>query len=137
VTVGLFKNMNELYKAGGSPLSSEAGEKRAASRKDGLAKMTAAQELLAHHTQMAQLAANGDDATALVLDARQTDRSINLQPVIDFELQVTRLGLPPYPLQLSQPVPQLHLSKVQAGANVAAKVDPENPEAVFLDFGRS
>jgi len=60
-----------------------------------------------------------------------------MQPVIDFELQVTRPGLPPYPLQLSQPVPQLYLSKIQPGANLAAKVDPENPDSVFLDFGRS
>lgn len=135
--MGLFKNMNALYKAGGSPLSSEASEKRVASMEGAAAKMAAAQEQLAQQAQMAQLATNGADATALVLEASQTDRTINMQPVIDFELQVTRPGLPPYPLQLSQPVPQLYLSKIQPGANLAAKVDPANPDSVFLDFGRS
>jgi hypothetical protein len=104
---------------------------------DAQAKMAAAQEMMARQTQMMNLAATGADASATIIDARQTTQLINYEPVIELDLHVIVAGGAPYPLTVSQPVPQLYLAKAQAGGTLKAKVDPADPSAVFLDFARS
>jgi hypothetical protein len=135
--VGLFKNMNDLYKAGGEPLGEGARAKRSDRMANAKSRMAAAQEMMADQTWLMNLAATGTDVSAIVLDARQTTQMINLQPVIELDLQIMADGRPPYPLTLRQPIPQLYLSKVQAGGALRAKVDPADPSAVYLDLASS
>lgn len=135
--MGLFKNMNDLYKAGGEPLGSGRHAKRSATLADAQSRMAAAKEMMAQQTQTMTLAATGADASAMILDARQTTQMINFEPVVELDLNVVLDGRPPYPLTVRQPVPQLYLAKVQAGGTLKAKVDPADPSAVFLDFARS
>jgi hypothetical protein len=135
--MGLFKNMNELYKAGGEPMGAGRHAKRSERLADAKSRMAGAQEMMAEQTRMMSLATTGSDASATILEARQTTQMINFEPVIELDLHVMAEGRPPYPLTLCQPVPQLYLSKVQPGATVRAKVDPADPSSVFLDLARS
>jgi hypothetical protein len=135
--MGLFKNMNDLYKAGGEPMGKGRHAKRSEMLANAQSKMGAAQEMLAEQTRMATLAATGADATATILDARQTAQMINFEPVIELDLTLIVDGRPPYPLTVRQPVPQLYLAKAQVGGMLKAKVDSADPSAVFLDFARS
>ena len=135
--MGFFKNMNDLYKAGGEPLGNGRHAKRSGRLADANSRMAAAQEMLAQQTRMMNLAATGADASATILEARQTTQMINFEPVVELDLNLIVDGRPPYPLTVRQPVAQLYLAKVQAGGMLKAKVDPTDPSAVFLDFARS
>jgi hypothetical protein len=135
--MGLFKNMNDLYKAGGEPMGKDRHANRSQKMADAQSKMAAAQEMMAQQTRMMNLAATGADASASILEARQTTELINFEPVVELDLNVILDGRPPYPLTVRQPVAQLYLAKVQAGGVLKAKVDPADPSEVFLDFARS
>jgi hypothetical protein len=135
--MGLFKNMNDLYKAGGEPMGKGRHAKRSERLADAQSRMSAAQDMLAQQTRTMNLAMTGADATATIIDARQTTQLINFEPVVEFDLHLMLDGSPPYPVTVSQPVPQLFLAKAQAGGTLKAKVDPADPAAVFLDFAGS
>jgi hypothetical protein len=105
--MGLFKNMNDLYKAGGEPMGKDRYAKRSARLADAQSRMAAAKDMLTQQTQAMNLAATGADASATIIDARQTTQMINFEPVIELDLHVIVDGSPPYPLTVSQPVPQL------------------------------
>jgi hypothetical protein len=135
--MGLFKNMNDMYKAGGEPLGSGRHAARSERMAGAQAKMAAAQEMMAEQTRMLTLATTGADAAATVLEARQTTQMINYEPVIELDVTMIIDGRPPYPLTVRQGVPQLYLAKAQAGGVLKAKVDPADLTAVFLDFARS
>jgi hypothetical protein len=133
--VGLFKNMNDLYKAGGEPMKpGSSADRVSGAMANAKASMAAAQEMLAQQTRSANLAMTGEDATATVIEARQTSQAINFDPVLELDVHVMADGRPPYPVTLRQSVPQLYLAKVQPGATVKAKIDPADPSSVFLDL---
>jgi hypothetical protein len=135
--MGLFKNMNDLYKAGGEPMGKDRHAKRSEKLADAQSRMAAAREMMGQQTRMMNLAASGADASATIIDARQTAQLINFEPVIELDLTMMLDGRPPYPVTVSQPVPQLYLAKAQPGATLKAKVDPTDPSTVFLDFASS
>ncbi|HEX3804554.1 MAG TPA: hypothetical protein VHV75_17135 [Solirubrobacteraceae bacterium] len=135
--MGLFKNMNDLYKAGGEPMGKGRHAQRSEKLANAQSKMSAAREMLAQQTRMMNLAATGTDASATIIDARQTTQMINFEPVVELDLHLVVEGGAPYPLTVSQPVPQLYLAKAQAGGTLKAKIDLADPSAVFLDFARS
>jgi hypothetical protein len=135
--MGLFKNMNDMYKAGGEPLGKGRHGARSEKLANAQSKMAAAQDMLAEQTRMINLATTGADASATVLGVRPTTQMINFEPVVELDLQLMVDGRPPYPLTVSQPVPQLYLTKAQPGAELKAKVDLTDPSTVFLDFARS
>jgi hypothetical protein len=135
--MGLFKNMNDMYKAGGEPLDKGRHAARSEKLANAQSRMAAAQDMLAEQTRMINLATTGADASATVLGVRPTTQTINFEPVVELDLQLIVDGRPPYPLTVSQPVPQLYLTKAQPGAELKAKVDLADPSAVFLDFARS
>jgi hypothetical protein len=82
-----FKGVNELRKMG-KEASNNFDAK--ATMADGMARMQAAQSMFAQQTVAAQLGANGEAATAQVLAARDTGTQINMQPVLEIDLLVTR-----------------------------------------------
>jgi hypothetical protein len=135
--MGLFKNMNDLYKAGGEPLGKGRHARRSELMANAQSRMAQAKEMMTQQTQTMNLAATGVDASATIVSARQTTQMINFEPVVEFDLNMILDGRPPYPLTVSQPVPPLHLAKAQIGGTVKAKVDPADPSAVYLDFAGS
>jgi hypothetical protein len=127
--MGFFKDVNELRKMG-KEASNNFDAK--ATMADGMARMQDAQSMLAQQTVAAQLGANGEAATAQVLAARDTGTQINMQPVLEIDLLVTRAGHPPYPVTVSQLVPNAQLGMLSPGAMISVKIDPANPATVSI-----
>ena len=106
-------------------------------RRDGMARLAAAQDMMAQTTRAANASVNGIDASATVTSARQTGAMINMQPVVELQLTVIPAsGLPPYPATVTQPVSQLSLAALGVGSTLAVKVDPEDPQSIWIDFTR-
>ena len=127
--MGFLKDVNELRKMG-KEASNNFDAK--ATMANGMAQMQAAQNMLAQQTIATQLAGNGEPATAQVLAARDTGTMINMQPVLEIDLLVSREGQPPYPATVSQMIPNAQLGTVTPGAMLAVKVDPSNPQTVLI-----
>jgi hypothetical protein len=130
--MGFFKSMRET-----TQLSKEISKNwdPAAQRRDGMARMAAAQEMMAQTTRAANIAATGIDATATVTAAAQTGAMINMEPVIELSLTVIPAsGLPPYPATIRQPISQMLLPMVGVGSTLAVKVDPSDPQSIWIDF---
>jgi hypothetical protein len=130
--MGLFKSIRETQKIAHEISKDwDPGQQR----RDGMARMRAAQEMMAQTTKAANIAATGIDATATVAAATQTGAMINMDPVVELAMTVIPAsGLPPYPATISQPVNQLQLGRVQVGSNLHVKVDPEDPQSIWIDF---
>jgi hypothetical protein len=104
-------------------------------RRDGIARMAVAHEIITQTTRAANIAATGIDATATVISSMPTDSSINAQPVIELTLTVIPAsGLPPYAAAIKQPIARLLLPLVRVGSRLAVKVDPSDPESIWIDF---
>ena len=58
---------------------------------------------------------------------------INMAPVVDIDLTVFRNGVP-VPMTHQEAVPQVYLSRLQAGANFHVKYDPANPSTLWIDW---
>jgi hypothetical protein len=128
--MGFFKDVNELRKMGREASDNFDAKSTMA---DGMARMKAAQELMAQQTATATLATTGEAATAQVLASRDTGAQINMQPIVEVDLMVTRsTGGPPYPATVRQMIPQVQLGLVAPGSTISVKVDPANPTTVLI-----
>lgn len=96
--------------------------------------MQATNQMMAEQTRLAGIATTGIATAAMITEVTQTELTINNQPTLRIGLTVMPDGRPPYPATVSQPVPQLYLSKATAGATVPVKVDPGNPAAIWIDW---
>jgi hypothetical protein len=127
--MGFFKDVNDLRKMG-KEASKNFDAK--ATMADGMQRMQAAQEMLAQQTTAAHLATTGEQATAQVLASRDTGAFINMQPVLEIDLLVTRAAQPPYPATVRQVVANAQLGLVTPGSTISVKVDPANPSTVLI-----
>jgi hypothetical protein len=128
--MGFFKDVNELRKMGKEASNNFDAKSTMA---DGMARMQAAQELMAQQTQAAQLATTGESATAQVLASRDTGAQINMQPIVEVDLLVTRsTGGAPYPVTVKQMIPNAQLGLVAPGSTIAVRIDPANPQTVLI-----
>ena len=128
--MGFFKDVNELRKMGKEASNNFDVKSTMA---DGMARMQAAQELMAQQTQAAQLATTGESATAQVLASRDTGAQINMQPIVEVDLLVTRsTGGAPYPVTVKQMIPNAQLGLVAPGSTIAVRIDPANPQTVLI-----
>lgn len=132
--MGFFKSVHELNR---QAKEIDATWDRKAQRENAMSRMAAMQETMAEQTRAANIAATGRDATVTVADVRQTSAQVNFDPIIELDLTVFPDGRPPYPATVRQIVSQIYLSKVQPGANLVAKVDAEDPSAIWIDLARS
>jgi hypothetical protein len=57
--------------------------------------------------------------------------------MVELDLTVMAPGNPPYPLTVTQVVPQTQLALLQPGASLKVKVDQSDPSAVWIDFAAS
>ena len=127
--MGFFKDVNELRNMGKEASKNFDAKATMAS---GMERMRAAQEMLAQQTAATTLAASGEAVTAQVLATRDTGTQVNMQPVLEIDLLVTRASQPPYPVTVRRLVPNGQLGLVAPGATIAVKVDPANPATVLI-----
>lgn len=128
--MGLFKDLNTLSKQG-KEIRKNSDMK--ATMANGMAKMQQANAMIAQQTAAAQMAVHGIAATATVAAVRPTGAQMNFDPVCDIDLTVFRNGVP-MPATVRQPVPQVFLARLQPGAPLKVKLDPNDPSVVFIDW---
>ena len=81
-----------------------------------------------------QAMTNGVDATATITAARQTGTQMNFNPVIELDLLVMMPSGVPMPVTRQETVAQLHLARCQVGGNLRVKVEPNNPNSLWIDW---
>ena len=81
-----------------------------------------------------QAITNGVDATATITAARQTGTQVNFNPVVELDLLVMMPSGIPMPVTRQEAVPQLNLARCQPGANLKVKVEPSNPNGLWIDW---
>jgi hypothetical protein len=125
----MFKDLYKINKAAG-----EIGKTwdPAAQMRRGMAQMQVAQQALAQQTSAFTLSETGERAEAQVLAARDTGTQLNLQPMFELDLLVTRPGLPPYPVTIRQVVALAQIGQVTPGATLPVVIDPADPQHILL-----
>lgn len=81
-----------------------------------------------------QAITNGVDATATITAARQTGAMMNFNPVVELDLLVMMPSGVPMPVTRQETVAQLHLARCQPGATLKVKVEPTNPQGLWIDW---
>lgn len=146
--MGFFKSVAQLTKQGYEMQNSRDVDAELAGAQASMAGM---QALMAQQTQAANLAQTGVDAVATITGVRQGSGMLNYQPILDIDLLIDLDRHPtpppvdplakakpagvPIPVSVSQVVEQIYLGKAQPGGAVAVKVDPSNPQSVFINWG--
>jgi hypothetical protein len=129
--MGMFRSMRQLQKQANEIQKNwDPGQQMA----DGMERMRDAQAFMAQQTQAANIAATGVDATAMITGVTQTGAMVNFQPTLQIEMTVMRDGAPPYPVSVTQVVEQVFLAKAVAGASVPVKVDPQDPNSIWINW---
>ena len=92
--------------------------------------LTAVDRITAEALELSELARTGVPGRATVLDVRE------LWPVgvLEVRLSVRVAGGPPYPALFLGPFSPPALTRVQDGGTFAARVDPQRPERVYVDW---
>ncbi len=102
------------------------------------AQMANANAMMANMAQASAAATqainNGVDATATITAARQTGAQINFNPVIELDLLVMMPSGVPMPVTRQETVGQLHLPRCQVGSTLKVKVEPSNPNGLWIDW---
>lgn len=96
--------------------------------------MAQMQQMMAQQTAGANLSLHGLDGTAVINAARQQGGMINMQPVVELDLTVLVPGRPPMPITVSQTIEVMYAAKAAAGNRVAVRVDPTNPQAIWINW---
>lgn len=130
--MGFLKGVRDLHKQGKEINKTfDPGQMM----RDASAQMAQTSAMMAQQTQAATAAAGaGIEGTATVTAVRPTNGAINLQPIVQIDMTVMAEGRAPYPVTVEQVVPQVSLARVQPGASLRVKVDPSDPQAVWLDL---
>jgi hypothetical protein len=129
--MGFFKSMRDLQKQGNEISKDwDVGAQLA----DAQQQMAGASAFMAQQTAAANAATSGLVATATVAAVRQGGGMVNYEPIVELDLTVIAPGNPPYPATVKQAVPPTQLARVQPGASLRVKVDPNEPSAVWIDF---
>jgi hypothetical protein len=131
--VGFFKDLKKTY-----DMSQEVSENwdPGAQARGGVDSMKAMNEQMAQQAETMKLATEGVDAAATIAAVQQGNAMVNFQPTVHIEMTISRDGMPPYPAQATQIVPQVQLSMLEPGKTVCVKVDKEDPQKVWVDLSR-
>ncbi|MDH3752300.1 MAG: hypothetical protein OEU32_00405 [Acidimicrobiia bacterium] len=76
----------------------------------------------------------GEPARAVITGMRETGTTVNENPMVSFDLDVTRPGQAPYPVTTKQMLPRLLLGRVQPGLHLGVSVLPDEPSKVAIDW---
>ena len=83
-----------------------------------------------------RILASGRPAKAKVIKLGESGRgivTINEQPFVSLKLEVYDGSKPPYQVELKTIVARLDIPRLQPGAELAIKIDPNNPEKIAID----
>ena len=84
-----------------------------------------------------RVATVGLPGTARIVGLTQTGMSLNDQPQIGMDLEVSVPGLPAYRAQHKEFVPLLLLARLQPGGMIAVRVDPANPHKLVVAWNEA
>ena len=129
--MGLFGDMRKMVK-GAKDLQKQHGGSLGDAVRMGSQMMDQATGALADNQEQGRIAAEGRDGTATITAVRDTQMTLNQLPVLDFDLDVVAGGFGPYPVTVRQVVSRPAVARLQPGAEVAVKVDAEDPKKVVL-----
>ena len=79
-----------------------------------------------------RLMATGRQGTAVVTALRDTGVTVNENPQIELDLDVTVEGMPVYPVTHRQVISRLAVAGFQPGATVPVRVDPQQPRTLII-----
>jgi hypothetical protein len=138
--MGVFKNMRDLQKMAKDidRNSPPVGQRMA----DAQARMANMQQMMANQTAAASAAAAAAaglaDGSAIrcqaVVNGMQQVGMINFDLMIQFDLTLMQDGMPPRPATTQQNVSQMQIGQIRPGMTVDGAIDPNNPDAVWLDL---
>lgn len=105
--------------------------------------MRALKDLTAQSTQMLgdmqaqqataqRLMATGRQGTAVVTALRDTGMTVNENPQVELDLDVSVEGMPVYPVTHRQVISRLAIAGFQPGATVPVRVDPQEPRTLII-----
>lgn len=134
--MGFFKDIRNLQKQAEAMTPPEyrgvGGSMR--QMRDGVA--MASQTLSDMHAGQAQaqhLMATGVVGHATIGAVRDTGMTVNDNPVVELDLQVTSpAAAGPYPVTHRQMISRLQVAQLLPGATVQVRVDPADPQALVL-----
>jgi hypothetical protein len=95
---------------------------------------TEVDRITAEQLELEELARTGVPAIAQVLDVRETGIYLDDDPVIEVRLLVRVNGGPPYPAMFWGPITPSDLARAQDGGAFTARVDPHQPDRVYVDW---
>lgn len=133
--MGFLKDARNLAKQGKEMLPPEhrgvAGGFRA--MKDGMATMSETMgDMQATAAKAQRLNQVGRIGTATVTALRDTGVTINEDPEVELDLQVTLEGVAPYAVTHRQVISRLAVAGFQPGATVPVKVDPQDLQSLIV-----
>jgi hypothetical protein len=134
--MGFFKNMKALTdQAKEIERSQPPVKERMAAATDRMAAMT---QVLAQSTAAANAAAGGAAPDGFPVSATitgwQQRGAVGFDPLMQFEVTVMADGRPPYPATVTQPITQMQMVALRAGSTVPGRVNPSEPNGVWLDM---
>lgn len=89
--------------------------------------------LIINYLSNRRVLTNGRRAEAEILDLYETGTTINQQPVVGFKLRVFPLSGPPFEAQTEQKVPRLQVPRIQPGARIEVRYDPESKQVAIVE----
>jgi hypothetical protein len=81
-----------------------------------------------------RIKAQGVAGTATITGMRQTGVTLNEQPQVELQLQVTTQMHGPYQATVKEYVPLMMLGTLTSGRPLPVKVDPANPQRVIIEW---
>ncbi len=86
-------------------------------------------DAMAHKASLAQ---SGLPATGQLVQVHQTGRMINYNPEVQVVVQVHHPQMGAYQAQTTVVVPQIAIPRIQPGAQVQVRINPQNPQDVAV-----
>jgi hypothetical protein len=80
----------------------------------------------------AQLAQTGMPAQGRIVQVQQTGRMVNYNPEVQALVEVQHPQMGTYQVQTTAVVPQISLARVQPGAQIEVRINPQNPQDIAL-----
>ena len=89
-------------------------------------------DMQAQNATSQRLMATGRQGTATVTAIRDTGLTVNENPQVELDLQVSVDGTAPYAVTHRQVVSRVAIPAFQPGATVPVRVDPADPQTVLI-----
>jgi len=100
----------------------------------GLLLLMWARRMRAGYEEAQRLRVQGVPGTARIVGLRQTGVTLNDQPQVELNLEVTTSIQGPYPVTLKEWVPMIMLGRLTSGIPLPVKVDPADPNNLVIEW---